>query len=314
MGVPPMDGATCPPRTLVPLITMAVSSSDKALLGAAAALVVVSAGVFGYLGLRSMAAVDAPPPTVQLAETPYEPVATEAPAIKTETWSAPVAQKRGREWIYDTFTPPEIFYNARSKQFTVKPPSSLMDEESMEVFGLELVEVRPEPFPLQLIGFVGDEGNWRGMFQNMVTGEMLLAQAGHRVPKLGLTIREFDVRAQPIGSPESMTTRQRVASAVIRDERSARDVTLTHRERFFTGTMFAFVAAPGETATREVRLGDVFKIGDATYKVENIQATPPAIEVTKEASTLTRPDRRLLTPREVELPEDPEPAEPSGDL
>lgn len=285
---------------------MAVTSSDKALLAAGVVLILASAGTFGYLGYREMMRPGGPPPRVELASTTYEPVATEAPAVKTETWAAPVAQSRGREWIYDTFTPPEIFYHARSKQFTVRPPSSLMDDEMFEAFGLELVAVRPEPFRLQLIGYVGDEGKWKGMFQNVANGEVFLKTAGEAVAKLGLTIKQFDVRPQPIGLPESMTTNQRVATAVIRDEKTGREVTLTHRERFFTGTVFAFVAAPGETATREVRVGDAFQLGEATYKIEKILTAPPSVEVTKEAPTLTQPDRRVLTPREAEGVEPPE--------
>ncbi len=291
---------------------MAVTSSDKALLGGALALVLISAGTFGYLSYRTMMTPDAPPPRVELASVPYEPIAPDAPAVKIETWSAPVAQSRGREWIYDTFTPPEIFYNARSKQFTVKPPSSLMDEEAFEEFGLELIAVKPEPFRLQLIGFVGDEGRWKGMFQNVQTGETLLAAAGHRVAKLGVTIQQFDVRAQPIGIPQSMTTNQRVATAVVRDDKSGRDVTLSHRERLYTGTLFAFVAEPDQTSTREVREGDAFKLGDATYRIEKITTTPPTVEVSKEAPTLTQPDRRVLRPREIEVPESPEAAGEKG--
>jgi hypothetical protein len=225
--------------------------------------------------------------------------------VKIETWAAPVAQSRGREWIYDAFTPPEIFYNARSKQFTVKPPSSLVDEDSQEAFGLELIAVRPEPFRLQLIGYAGGEGNWRGTFQNVLSGEVFLATAGRRVPNLGLTIKALDVRLQPVRIAESMTTNQRVATAVVREEKTGRDITLTHRERHFTGTVFAFVAEPGQTAAREVRSGDVFKIGDASYLVEKISTTPPSVEVVKESPALSQPDRRVLTPRETEEPERP---------
>src|SRR5688572_19852440 len=288
---------------------MAVQPRDKVLIGAALLLALASAGVFGTLAFRHWQAPVETIPQVQLSDAPYVPTAPEAPPVKTETWAAPVAQSRGREWIYDAFTPPEIFYNARSKQFTVKPPSSLMDEEAQEVFGVELVAVRPEPFRLQLIGYVGGEGNWRGMFQNVATGEVLLGAGGHRVPSLGLTIKSLEVAPQPIQMGESMTTRQRVATAVIRDEKIGRDVTLTHRERVFTGTVFAFVANTGETATREVRTGDMFKIGEATYRVEKIETTPPTVEIVKESSTLSQPDRRILTPREVESPEAP--AEPT---
>ena len=284
---------------------MAATSSDKALLGAAATLVVLSAAAFGYLGYKQMLAPSGPPPRVELLDAVHEPVASEAPPVKAETWAAPVAQTRGREWIYDTFTPPEIFYNARSRQFTVRPPSSLLDEE-FEVFGLELVAVRPEPFRLQLIGFVGDGNSWKGMFQNVVSGETILATSGHRVAKLGLTIKRFDVKSQEIGLPESMSSRQRVATAVVTDEKTGRDVVLSHRERMFTGTLSAFVAAPGETTTREVRTGDVFKLGDATFKVEKLELDPPTVDVTKEAPSLTQPYRQTLRPREADAPDAPE--------
>lgn len=285
---------------------MAALSSDKVLFGAAALLAVASAAGFGWITFTHPSAASTPLPRVELATSPYEPTAPEAPAVRTETWAAPVAQSRGREWIYDAFTPPEIFYNARSKQFTVRPPSSLLDEESLEAFGLELVAVRPEPFRLQLIGYVGGEGTWRGTFQNAATGEVFLGFAGRRVPSLGVTIRSLDVSLQPIRIGENTTVRQRVASAVVLDERTNREVTLTHRERFFTGTLTAFVAAPGETATREVREGDTFKIGAASYRIESVKTTPVSIEVSKESPTLSQPDRRVLLPREAETTDAPE--------
>lgn len=286
---------------------MAVSSSDKGLLLGAAALVVASAGFFGTLAWREAGRQRAPVPQVTLLDTPYTPAAAvDAPAVKTETWAPPLAQSRGRDWLYDTFTPPEIFYQARSRQFTVKPPWSMGEGEPEEAFGLELVAVRPEPFRLQLIGYVGEEGNWRGTFENVATGEVFLAAAGRHVPKLGLSIRSLEVRAQPIALPESMTTRQRIATAVVRDEKTGRDITLTHRERQFTGTVSAFVAAPGQSATREVRAGDTFKLGDATYRIEKIQLAPPALDLTKESPALAQPDRRTLVPRETDVLEKPE--------
>jgi len=290
---------------------MAAPSSEKVLLGAAALVALASAAGFGWMTFMHPSAASAPLPRVELATTPYEPTAPDAPAVRTDTWAAPVAQTRGREWIYDAFTPPEIFYNARSKQFAVKPPSGLLDEEALEAFGLELVAVRPEPFRLQLIGYVGGEGTWRGTFQNTVTGEVFLGSAGRRVPSLGVAIKSLDVSLQPIRVGENTTVQQRVASAVIFDERANRDVTLTHRERQFTGMISAFVAGPTETATREVREGDTFKVGETTYRIEAVRLAPVSIEVTKESSSLAQPDRRVLLPREVETPESPE-AEPAN--
>jgi hypothetical protein len=142
------------------------------------------------------------------------------------------------------------------------------------------------------------------VFQNVLSGEVFLAGAGRRVPNLALTIRSLDVRPQPVAIAESMTTRQRVASAVVRDEKTGRDVTLTHRERVFTGTVFAFVAQPGQSAAREVRTGDTFRLGDATYRVGRIETNPAGVEITKESPNLTQPDRRVLTPREPDAIEE----------
>jgi hypothetical protein len=289
---------------------MAAISSEK-LLVAGAALLALATGVgFGVRVIRHDGQTSEPVPQVQLTQAPYAPGAPEAPPVRTENWAPPGSQNRGREWVYDAFTPPEIFYNAKTKQFTVKPPSSLLDDETADAFGVELVAVRPEPFRLQLIGYVGGEGTWRGTFQNVLSGEVFLASAGRRVPNLGLSIKSLVVSPQPVAIAESMTTRQRVAVAVIRDEKAGRDITLTHRERHYTGTVFAFVAESGQSAAREVRTGDVFKIGEATYRVDRIATTPPSIEITKESPHLPQPERRVLTPREGDGAEETEPASP----
>jgi hypothetical protein len=280
---------------------MANSGKEKIYLATAGAVALASALAFGWLAWRNTRGPDGPVVQVTLAAEPYVPTATDAPTVKTELWSQPAAQGRGRDWVYDTFTPPEIFYNARSKHFTVKPPIGVSEDVTPEEpFGLELVSVRPEPFRLQLIGYVGGEGDWRGTFQNVATGEVFLAAAGRRVPNLALSIKSLDVRSADIALPQSMTTRQRIATAVVHDERTNRDVTLTHRERRFTGGLSAFVAAPGETATRELREGETFKIGDASYRVEKITLAPPALDVTKDSPSLAQPDRRTLTPREAD--------------
>ena len=286
---------------------MSALSKENLFLYAALALAAGSAGVFGTLAVRNTRPPRGPAARVQLADAPYTATVTDAAVVKAEVWSSPTAQSKGRDWVYDAFTPPEIFYNARSKHFTVKPPLAGSDDQPEEAFGVELVSVRPEPFRLQLIGYVGGEGDWRGTFENVATGEVFLGAAGRRVPNLALTIKSLDVKSVDVAIPQSMTTRQRVATAVVRDERTGRDVTLTHRERHFTGGLSAFVAGTGETATREVRAGESFKLGEATYLVEKILLAPPSVEITKESATLSQPDQRTLIPRESE---EPAPGEP----
>jgi hypothetical protein len=277
---------------------MAVTPRDKALLAGAAVLVAASAGFFGWLMQRGETAFA--PVVAELSAQPYTAAVKEATVAKADAWSNPAAQSRGRDWIYDAFTPPEIFYNTRSKQFSVKPPSSLAEGEPEEAFGVELVSVRPEVFRLQLIGYAGNDGAWRGTFENFLSGEVFLANAGQRVPKLGLVVQSLDVRLQKIPVGDGGSSVQRVAVAVVRDERTGAETTLNHRERCFTGTVSAFVIAQGDRTPREVRAGDTFKLGEATYRIERVQANPPAVEITKESAALGQPDRRTLLPRDPE--------------
>ena len=276
---------------------MAVFSPEKILFGVALAAALASAATFGTLAWRNTRPPRGAAAHVQLHDTPYAPSVADAPAVKTDTWDQPGPQSRGHDWVYDTFTPPEIYYRARSGHFTAKPPVGAGDEAE-EPFGLELVSVRPEPFRLQLIGYVGEEGNWRGTFENAISGEVFIAAAGRRVPDLALSIVSLDVRTVPVILPDSMPTQQRIATAVVRDERTGREVTLTHRERRLTGGLTALVAPPGDAAPRELRQGETFKLGAASYRIDKIQLAPPGAEVTKESPSLAQPDRRTLTPRE----------------
>ena len=141
------------------------------------------------------------------------------------------------------------------------------------------------------------EGDARGVFENRLSGEVFLASAGHRVADLALSVKRFHVSTESVAIPESMNFKARVASAVVHDNRTDRDVTLTQRERHFTGNAFALVALAGESAPREVRTGDTFSVGPVTYRIEKIVLDPAAIDVTKTAPDLAAPLRRSLLPR-----------------
>jgi len=274
---------------------MSASPSPKTLLVATSALLVVSAALFGALTWRTRATVSLNPPVLTAAA--YVPAAVDAPVVKNIEWEAPVALSRGRDWLYDLFTPPEIFYNSRTRQFAVSAPLTGGDEPAEAPFGLELVSVRPEPFRLQLIGYVGGAGEARGIFENRRTGEVFLASAGRRVADLALEIKAFTVRAEPVAIAESMSFSQRVATATIHDLRTKGDLTLTQRERHFTGNVFGLVALEGEGAPREVLAGDTLKLGAALYHIERIVMDPATIEVTKTAPDLAAPVRRILSLR-----------------
>src|SRR5438876_1315451 len=95
--------------------------------------------------------------------------------LKAELWSPPPAQRGGTRWVYDVFTPPEIFYDARLRAFSVTPPTTAIarDEQggspgvAAAPMNIQLVGVKRALFRLQLIGFVGTDGGYLGLFENM---------------------------------------------------------------------------------------------------------------------------------------------------
>jgi hypothetical protein len=169
-----------------------------------------------------------------------------------------------------------------------------------------LLAVRPDLFRLQLIGFVGGEGDCRGVFENRDTQETMLATTGERFPKLGLAIDRFEVRRTPVPLPESMTVRRLVATAVVRDERTGESVALTDIAPRTTARLTATIACADESSrTLAVHEGDEITAAGSLYRIDKIQLTPPAIGVSRQSADEPQSDYRTLTLEPGESPSAP---------
>lgn len=279
---------------------MTTNHQDKFLLGAALAAAIGSFAWFGFKTLKGGESRSVPAVTVKLSTAPYVPAEATVPNVKTETWEAPPPQRRGHDWVYDVFTPPTIFYDARSKEFSVAPPVVAPVVEGKPAasrpFGLELLAVKRPLFRLQLVGYVGGEDNYRGLFENALTTETFLAAGGREVPALELTIERFEVRRMPVPLPDSMTTNRLVAIAVVCDKRTGETVALTSAERRSTTAPVATVAAtdaPGQQ--REVCEGETVELAGTRFKILRIRVNPPAVDVAKESADQTNSEPRTLT-------------------
>lgn len=234
---------------------------------------------------------------VSLSGRAYQAVDFTARAAKSELWTEPAPQTHGTEWLYEIFAPPTIYYDPERGELSVHS-SQAATAAAIADFGLELVGVRREPFRLQLVGFVGGEGNYFGTFENVLTTEHFLARAGRSVPALGVTIVDFKVQRVGVNSSDSMPVNEPVAVAVVRDEQTGEEITLNDRECYQGGALFATVAAsdaPDERA--DLRPGEVFTHGDARFKLREARLMPPAADVAKESPDSPFPEIKILTPR-----------------
>jgi len=210
-------------------------------------------------------------PKAILGETPR---VSNASSERVMTWPVPEPQGRGPQWVFDVFTPPEIFYHPASQQFYVKavpPPiepsvlaNSLAEPQDEKPSTPRLLNVRRETYPLQLRGYIGGTegdgfagepvGLLLGLFENRESGETLLLRRRDRVGDLGIEVLDLRLEAWPFADSEAMTLRDLRAVATIRDaQREWRE--LREGERAEGHELVAQIEWGGELI--ELREGDV---------------------------------------------------------
>lgn len=196
-------------------------------------------------------------------------------------WVEPAAQRRGPGWIYDLFTPPAVHYDQRSRTLTATPAPQLVSADTDEVLlDLELLEVRREPFRLQLVGYAGGPGELRGIFLDVRKGETAIGRAGDHLAGCGLSVRRLAVTAGGGGFRDGAETGEPMAVATVADEVTGNEVVLTSRGRCWSGTLLALVASrrtPG--VRRELREGGSFALDGASYCVKRIDEDPPLVVI-----------------------------------
>ena len=284
--------------------------AELILLSVSVAIAFASTSWFGFAGSGRIeketigrAPPLAPDETNAIADAPWE--------LKDASWSAPSQQSRGSFWIYELFTPPEIFYDADSREFKVTASSmtGTNGNSGMRVvqaeapFYLQLMEVKHALFRLQLIGFIKTSDKHFGLFENTVNAEILLACEGAVLPQLGLLVEKFEVQAQEVSSQEMMTTHQTRATAVVRDQLTGQTTRLTSSERYFDPRPRATLVTTGQVEkNREVSEGDLLEVDNETFEVDEIRMSPPEVVIICRANDRSIMDRRTLRLRGSDPP------------
>lgn len=244
------------------------------------ALALIAGSVWLVLGSRkAMRALSTP----ALSGGAYQAGSLTLPDAATSAkWSAPKAQARGPEWVYDVFTPPEIFYDPDKQTFSVKSQLPPAVEKPVVAPDSEptLLAVRRADFPLQLLGYLGEGKDALGLFENRISSETLLLRAGDRVADLGLTIAEFRVERVAIEIPDSMTVYEPQAMAVARDVNGGNVVL---RQGLVTPGEGLIARIETSAGTLDLAEGDEFAHGATKYKIQKIRLAPASVDVTKDS-------------------------------
>lgn len=260
---------------------------------------ILGAGVWAFVQQSAITALHEPP-AAPSSGAAYEPAAIVLSSPASETWAPAKAQTAGEKWIYDVFTPPKIYYNTDTKQFTVVPPvigpTGPTGPEVVvpQAFGLQLVKVEQPLFRLQLVGYVGEGDQARGNFLNVKTGTVLLGTSGKKLPDLDLEIVRFTAERRVVQQPGGTTLVFTEATAVVRDTATGTETTLNTKVRTPEGPIAATFKLPDGTE-RTAKSGEVFTVGEHSYKIGEITLVPPTAVASKEGGQLTQPETQTLT-------------------
>jgi hypothetical protein len=270
---------------------------DRLLLALAAGLLMVSGG-WGWLCRGDLEQVRNEPMPAGAAATAPRSAGSEVAASpfpkEPAVWPKPAPQSSGHDWLYEVFTPPVIYYHAAAKSFAVTPPVPAADRGTP--FGLELLEVKFEFYPLQLAGYFGEPEDYLAAFVIPGQPETWLARRGRRFEQLGLTLQSIDVKKIEVAKNDARPVYDVAAFAVLRDERTGGEVVLDSRAPRLTDTPLAVLRLADGSPPRTWHEGDSFTDDTATYRIERIQVDPPEVVVARRISGMPGPETRILRP------------------
>lgn len=198
-------------------------------------LLFLASAVWAALRFQRLEEIAEVNPAMGIAAAKHEPSPVQLPTIAQVAWPEPTNQSRGSEWIYDVFTPPVLYYDPRTREFTVTRPNLnvAVAAPNETPFEVELISVRQEPYRIQLVGYAGNDTEYIAHFEIVDTRAVVLGRPGAVYPenKGDFTVRSFEVRRVTSSSHESMPVVESIGFATILDGRTGREVTLTTRER-----------------------------------------------------------------------------------
>lgn len=224
---------------------------------------------------------------------------SESGATRADVWPDPPAQRRGRGWIYDVFTPPSLYRDSQAGRLSAVPTGDGAPADPADAdIDLQLVEVRRGLFRLQLVGYAGGPENLRGIFVHSSTGETMIGHGGERLAAQGLAVKRIDLCRARTGGKEGEATTDVVATATVQDESTGEEVVLTNREPCLAGAPLGLFTSRKTQGFRcELREGESVALNGVNYCITHIDLQPPQALIACITPGTIEPSLRTLTPQ-----------------
>ena len=208
--------------------------SDKIALAACVLLFLASA-LWATMSFRRIERIAELNPTLGIAPAMLASADVQVPDIARVYWPEPAVQSRGADWLYDVFTPPVLYYDPTTREFTVKRPEVNVAVAAPPKHRLRSSWSRcgRNRIVSSSVATWATTGDYIAQFEIVETGAVVLGRTGFVCPenKGHFTVRSFEVRRVTTSSSESMPVIESIGFATILDGRTGREITLTTRER-----------------------------------------------------------------------------------
>jgi len=264
---------------------------DKLLL--AIAVLVLAGGVFLYIQKSGAAHSLNLPVGFQPADNPYLPEAVSSPIPAEVNW--PEAPEQSTGWRYDVFTPPKIFIDPNG-QFSEKgwePPVP------PPLFGIYLAKIEQKPYRIQIQGYMqeddADPSKVRLLMFDEEAQKTVFARPGEEKPDAEFKVLSFDIERLV----DENNNINKIARAIILDQRSGEEVILIDGERRYDSG-FTAVIRSDEEASFNIELSEVaseFEGPAGHYTLLGINLEESSIKVNKHITESEETETRTLKVR-----------------
>ncbi len=198
------------------------------------------------------------------------------PQIQPNVATWPEAPKQSTGWVYDVFTPPQIFLDNEGN-FTIKPPYE--DVLVVEPFGLYLAKLERPLYRIQMNGYTGTQDDYTLIFKDIESGGSVRARIGTTVDSSAFKVHSFHV-SRDFGEDGSLT---RTATAEIIDLRTGDTITLINGEVLYVEGIEIMLQSHEDPTVlvRPTYEGEIFSTPLGEYQVEVINLDARTITVRK---------------------------------
>jgi hypothetical protein len=250
---------------------------DKLLL--LIAVLVLAGGIFLYSQAFSDA-VDPSPVSAEPANNPYSP--EPIPESEGEDASWPEATEQSTGWLYDVFTPPQIFIDADGR-FSIVP---ITPPPPPVPFGVYLAEIRRNLYRLQLEGYIEEDASDVSqsllLFVDEATQGQVRARPGDTKPNYGFEVRDFNI--ERVETDDGGI--EKVATATIYDQRRDEVIQLVHgKQRYDAGITVVIRSEQDPSVNIELtEAPSDFETPSGIYTLEEISLEDLSVTVEKQAT------------------------------